>query len=255
MPVWWCTGVKTEPDGTPGGAAALEGLLGPVGDWSGCDLAGARQWFEVALTHRSFANEQDPPAPDNQRLEFLGDAVIGAVVAAWLFETHPDLDQGRLTRLRSDLVSAPRLAGLARRLGLGRFLRLGRGEEMSRGRQRDSVLADAFEALVGALFLAVGLEGCRRFIERAAAPELARAVTGQPWRDNKTELQERLQRRGLLPAYHVVRERGPDHAKEFFVEVLVDGVVSGRGQGRNKKEAEQEAAAEALADMAGREEP
>lgn len=200
----------------------------------------------LALTHRSYANEKGLP-DHNERLEFLGDAVLGVLAAEWLFRVHPELPEGDLSKRKSHLVSAPVLAGLAHELGLGAALRLGVGEERSGGREKPSLLADSAEAVLGAIYLDGGLEPVRRLVTRL----LEQVVEERPRlheADTKTRLQEELQARGWsLPEYHLVAEMGPDHDKRFIVECHVCERPAGRGEGRSKKVAEQRAAAEALA--------
>ena len=206
----------------------------------------------LALTHRSFANENSLP-DHNERLEFLGDAVLGTVAAEWLFREHPELPEGDLSKRKSYLVSAPVLAGLADDLGIGRALRLGVGEERSGGREKPSLLADSAEAVLGAIYLDGGLEPVRKLVTRL----LEQVVEERPRlheNDSKTRLQEELQGRGLpLPEYHLVAEMGPDHEKRFVVECRVCRRVEGRGEGRSKKVAEQSAAQEALEKLAATE--
>lgn len=199
-----------------------------------------------ALTHTTYANE-NAKVPANERLEFLGDAVVGLVVAQHLFEVYPELPEGELTKLRAAVVCEPTLAGRARQLEIGRFMRFGKGETVS-GRDRDSILADAFEAVVGGLLLDGGLEAARRFILRELGPIMAEARRGQVRIDYKTRLQEHLQRQSAEgPAYRLISEEGPPHNKRFKVAVHHRDLPLGTGWGRNKKEAEQEAAREALA--------
>lgn len=198
-----------------------------------------------ALTHTTYANEH-PTARSNERLEFLGDSVVGLVVAAHIFNRFPDLPEGEMTKLRAAVVCEPSLAGRARALGIGQFMRFGRGEAVS-GRDRDSTLADAFEAVVGALFLDGGLEVARDFVLRELAPVVEAARQGLVRVDYKTHLQEQLQRDGAAaPQYRLLAEEGPAHMKRFQVGVYFHGELLGTGWGRNKKEAEQEAAREAL---------
>lgn len=204
-----------------------------------------RGLLALALTHRSYANEQGLPE-HNERLELLGDAVLGLVAVEWLFRAHPELPEGELSKRRSYLVSEPALADLASDLGVGRALRLGVGEERSGGREKPSLLADAFEAVLGAVWLDGGIEPVRRVL----APIFERVVGERPPvldSDPKTRLQEELQGRGWdLPDYRLVAETGPDHDKRFTVECAIRGRAAGRGEGRSKKLAEQRAAAEAL---------
>jgi ribonuclease-3 len=198
-----------------------------------------------ALTHRSFAYVRQLDA-HNERLEFLGDAVLGLVAAEWLFRRHPDRREGELARAKAALVSAAPLAAYAERLDLGSVVRLGRDEARTGGRQRASVLADALEALFGAAHLDGGPAASRAVVERFL--EWAEGEVEWRRRDAKTELQEREQAAGRpLPAYAVVEESGPDHDKRFVCEVRVAGELRGRGDGRTKKEAQQRAAAAALA--------
>ncbi|MCM2270224.1 MAG: ribonuclease III [Thermoanaerobaculia bacterium] len=198
-----------------------------------------------ALTHRSFTHERGLEA-HNERLEFLGDAVLGMVAAEWLFRRHPDRPEGELARAKSALVSAAPLAGYAARLDLGSVVRLGINEVRTGGRERPSVLADVLEALFGAVHLDGGIAASRRVVERYL--DWAEGAVEWRLRDAKTELQERLQAAARpLPEYVVVAESGPDHDKLFTCEAQVAGEVLGRGEGRTKKEAQQQAAAAALA--------
>ena len=204
-----------------------------------------RGLLELALTHRSYANEQGLD-DHNERLEFLGDSILGAVAAAWLYTTHPELPEGELSKRKSYLVSEPALARLAGNLGVGGELRLGVGEERSGGRAKPSLLANGVEALLGAVFLDGGPEPVRRIV----TPFLAGVTEEGPpvlHSEPKTRLQEELQARGWeLPVYRLVGEEGPDHAKRFTVECRVRGRPAGRGTGRSKKTAEREAAVRAL---------
>lgn len=205
-----------------------------------------RALLDDALTHRSWANEAGSVS-HYERIEFLGDAVLGLVTADWLFELHANRPEGELSLRKSMLVSEGALATYAERLALGEGLRLGAGEERSGGRLKASLLADAVEALFGAVYLDAGFDAARRVVRRylESASELPleqRAV------DPKTTLQERVQARGWpLPAYSVLEESGPDHDKVFTVEVHIRGGLAGRGIGRTKKGAEQAAAGGALA--------
>ncbi len=196
-----------------------------------------------ALTHRSRAHEEGGPAAGNERLEFLGDAALGVVTSELLMEALPDADEGALSLARAGAVNRGALARAARALDMGAWLRLGRGEAGSGGRDKDSILANVFEAVLGALYLDGGLTAVRALVVRELGPTLALAAR----RDAKTELQEALQADGRPAAeYRVRAERGPDHAREFEVEVLCAGRVLGAGAGRTKREAEQAAAREAL---------
>jgi ribonuclease-3 len=205
-------------------------------------------WLEEALTHASSLNERrdGEPRRDNERLEFLGDAVLDLIVSEALVERDPEATEGALSKMRARLVSEAALAQAARRLGLGRFLRLGRGEELSGGRDKSSLLADAFEAVVAAVYRDGGYNAARRSVLAALAPELTQESTSGGV-DYKTRFQEYCQQRfGQLPVYRVVRESGPDHRKVFQVELTINGQPCGDGSGKSKKEAEQQAARKAL---------
>lgn len=203
--------------------------------------------LEEALTHRSYANEHpDKHLADNQRLEFLGDAVLSLIVGEWLFLRYPHFDEGSLTSARACIVCTETLAHFAREINLGNYLRMGRGEAATGGRERDTNLCAAFEALVGALYLDAGLEATRRWLE----PFLAHAeelINDGALHDPKSQLQELAQRDlHLTPFYRIVREEGPDHYKTFTAEVLLGKDVWGTGQGNSKQAAEQAAARAAL---------
>ena len=196
----------------------------------------------TALTHSSYANEHH--CANNERLEFVGDSVLGMVVAAWLYRNAP-LSEGRMTRLRAELVCEHSLWQVAQELGLGEFLRLGRGEEQTGGRARPSILADCVEAVIAALYLDGGLDRARDFIDRNILSRLDRDPV--PEGDYKTELQELVQRTpGSAVCYELTGESGPDHDKRFSAAVRLGGEVLGAGEGRTKKEAEQMAARAAL---------
>lgn len=205
--------------------------------------------FLEAFTHPSFSHEQQPPRPPhNQRLEFLGDAVVGLVVAHELWRRYPHLAEGELTRRRAAVVNSRSLADASRRLGLGRWLRMGRGEELTGGRERESALSDVFEAVAGALFIAYGLPVARDFVLKGLEPALLEAGEGPvPDFDAKTRLQERLQEiSAVVPEYEVLAIEGPPHARVFTVAVHWQGRRLGIGRAGSKKAAEQAAAAEAL---------
>ena len=204
-----------------------------------------RQLLDNALTHSSWANESKNKLPSNERLEFLGDSILGMVVADHLYRNHPDLPEGELTRVRAALVCEESLVEVARELDLGEHLRLGKGEEAGGGRNRPSIRADAVEALLAAVYLDGGIGSARKLIQRFI---LSREVAGltKP-RDHKTALQELVQREsGQVLAYRLTGEEGPDHDKRFFVEVTLNGDPIGAGTGRSKKEAEQMAAQAAI---------
>jgi ribonuclease-3 len=199
----------------------------------------------MALAHRSFAFERKG-APNNERLEFLGDAVLGLVITDLIFRSFPELAEGDLAKLRSSTVNMAVLADVARSVGLGEELLLGKGEELSGGRDKDSILADAFEAVLGALYLDCGLEETAPVIERLFSAHIHELVDRGVVRDFKTSLQERsVQQMGAMPEYRV-SSTGPDHDKRFEAEVFLKGTFMGTGTGRSKKQAEQASAKEAL---------
>ena len=198
----------------------------------------------LALTHRSYAYENGG-LPTNERLEFLGDSVLGLVVTDELYRSQPDLPEGQLAKLRASVVNMTSLARVARRLGpggIGPHLLLGRGEEATGGREKDSILADALEALIGAVHLGLGLDRAGALVHRLFDPLLVEAATRGAGLDWKTSLQELGAARGLGAPSYQVEDDGSDHAKVFTAAVLLAGTVHGRGTGRTKKAAEQEAA-------------
>ena len=207
-----------------------------------------RELLETALTHSSFANEQKPQQVQyNERLEFLGDSVLSIVVSQYIFTHYDMLPEGDLSKVRATVVCEKSLAGFARRLGLGAFLRMGRGEEQNHGRERESILADAFEALIAALYLDGGLEAATAFLMPYVEPAVEAAIAGHRFKDYKTELQEIVQKnKEEHLSYQLVASHGPDHNKVFEVEVDLNSNPVARGQGRSKKEAEQQAARAAL---------
>jgi len=198
-----------------------------------------------ALTHRSYAYENGN-LPTNERLEFLGDAVLGLVVTDALFRAHPDLPEGQLAKLRAAVVNMRALAQVARVLRVGEHILLGRGEESSGGRDKSSILADTLEALIGATYLEHGIERGAELVHRLVDGLLESSAELGAGLDWKTSLQELTATRGLGVPEYAVTEEGPDHAKIFHARVLVGGVVRGTGSGRSKKEAEQQAAATAF---------
>jgi ribonuclease-3 len=200
---------------------------------------------EAALTHRSFAFEEGVQ-PTNERLEFLGDAVLGLVITDLAFRSFPRLSEGELAKLRASVVNMSVLAEVAAELGLGEAVMLGKGEQLSGGRQKASILADAMEAVLGAVYMDQGLDAASEIIRRLFWPRMEAYARGEGDRDYKTSLQElAAQDFGRIPDYRVV-ERGPDHQKEFTATVYVGGREFGSGMGRSKKEAEQQAAREAF---------
>ena len=207
--------------------------------------------LENALTHSSYANEHKAKgAQSNERLEFLGDSILGMVVADHLYRNHPDLPEGELTRTRAALVCEESLVEVAAELNLGEYLRLGKGEESGGGRHRPSIQADAVEAVLAAVYLDGGIGSARKIIQRYI---LCREIEGlNSSRDYKTALQELVQREsGQVLKYRLTGEEGPDHDKRFFVEVDLNGTPVGSGKGHSKKEAEQMAAKAAIAKLGG----
>ena len=202
-----------------------------------------------ALTHRSYLNENPGAAlEDNERLEFLGDAVIDFIVAGFLYHRFPEMDEGELTALRAALVRAESLAGFARQFDLGRYLRLGLGEEENGGRERTPLLCATFEAVAGAIYLDHGLNAVRPLIERLIRPALEEIQAGELHKDAKSEFQVWAQARfNVTPHYRVSGSEGPDHARTFTVQVVVGQDIWGEGRGRSKQVAAQAAAAEAMA--------
>lgn len=210
-----------------------------------------RALLENALTHSSYANENRAKGiQSNERLEFLGDSVLGMVVADYLFRTNPGLPEGELTRIRANLVCEGSLVVVARELNLGRYLLLGHGEDAGGGRERASILADAVEAVLAAVYLDGGISHARSIIQRYILDRAAQEK--DTTHDFKTALQEWVQREsGQVLSYCLIGESGPDHAKVFQVEVQLNGRAVGQGAGRSKKEAEQSAAQAALALLKG----
>ncbi|MCB0166589.1 MAG: ribonuclease III [Anaerolineae bacterium] len=204
--------------------------------------------LQRALTHRSYLNENpDYPLEDNERLEFLGDAILDFIIGEYLYHRFPEMAEGRLTNLRSALVRTERLAYFAGLIDLGDYLYLGHGEDESGGRQRAAILCDAFEALIGALYLDKGVEPTRDFVYNLIEPSLEEILNSDSEKDAKSQLQEVAQSHyQLTPTYRTVNEEGPDHAKEFTVEAMIGEQVYGRGKGYSKQTAAQAAAQRAL---------
>ncbi len=194
-----------------------------------------------AMAHRSWCAETSG-VESNERLEFLGDAVLGLVVTDHVFRTYPDLPEGHLAQVRAAVVNAGALAEVADQLGLGEYLLLGKGEDASGGREKPSILADAMEAVIGAVYLDGGWAAAATLVMNLLGERIAEAAAGPGGHDFKTRLQELAARRfEPLPRYEV-HDEGPDHAKRFFAVVTIDGAARGRGEGRSKKQAEQAAA-------------
>lgn len=201
-----------------------------------------------ALTHRSYLNEHPEAIEDNERLEFLGDAVLDFLVGAWLYNRFPEMAEGQLTRLRSALVRTEQLAAFSLQVGLGHAMRLGRGEAESGGRQRLALLCATFEALIGALYLDAGITAVEVFIEPLLESVADQFLASGKIQDPKSKLQEWVQSQGSsAPTYRTLSSRGPDHARVFEVEVLVNGRQVGHGTGHSKQAAAKSAALEAMA--------
>jgi ribonuclease-3 len=202
-----------------------------------------------ALTHRSYLNEHPEAVgeEDNERLEFLGDAVLDFIAGAWLFDHYPQLDEGKLTTLRAALVRVATLADFSRALGVQNLIRLGKGEIDTGGRNRSNILGDAFEAVLGALYLDQGIDACRSLVLPFLEEATPRILQGNNDRDPKSKLQEWSQNAlNVTPRYKIVDASGPDHAKIFTVEVWLGDIAFARGAGQNRQAAEQQAAREAL---------
>jgi len=232
----WCGddgGARVATPPATDALAALEATLG-VGFVD-------RSLLMRSLSHRSWCAENGA-LPSNERLEFLGDSVLGLVVTNYVFRTFPGLPEGQLSEVRAGVVNAKVLAEVAAEIGLGDHVLLGKGEDAAGGREKQSILADAFEAVIAAIFLDSGFGAAEAVVMKCLDERIAEAAAGPGHRDYKTRLQEMAARRGLGRPRYTVRDEGPDHAKSFFATVQVDGVQSGEGQGRSKKEAEQAAA-------------
>ena len=203
-----------------------------------------RELVMQALTHSSYANERKiNKIKDYERIEFLGDAVLEMISSEFLYGKHEEMPEGQLTRTRAAMVCEPSLAACARDLELDRYIRLGKGEEMTGGRERDSIISDVMEAVIGAIYLDGGLLEADKFVRKFILSDLENK---QLFYDSKTLLQEQVQKEGKTLTYELVSESGPDHEKVFVVEAKIDGKTVGRGRGRNKKTAQQQAAYQVL---------
>jgi ribonuclease-3 len=211
--------------------------------------------LQEALTHKSFINEiTEKSLKDNERLEYLGDAVLDLVVSRYLFDKLPEAQEGELSKIKSTIVSEPTLAIIARKLNLGDFLILGKGEELSQGRNKSSLLANALEALIAAIYIDSGLRSAEAFIHLWFTETIDNILTSQITFDCKTDFQEQCQKvYEVLPEYKLIKTTGPDHEKVFEIHLLVKGDLFGVGTGKSKKEAEQKAAREALNRIKGEE--
>jgi len=205
----------------------------------------------LALTHRSFAYENGG-IPTNERLEFLGDSILGQAVTVKLFRDHPELEEGELAKRRASLVSSAALAEVGRSIGVGPYIRLGRGETMTGGADKPSILADTVEAIIGAVYLDAGGDAATEFVLRLVAPLLADPERFGAAMDPKTSLQEIAARRSAPPPLYTVTESGPDHSKHFVATVSVGDLVQATGEGSSKKQAEMAAALEAWTELSAR---
>lgn len=214
--------------------------------------------LDQAFIHRSYANEQTEPLEDNERLEFLGDAVLNFISGSCLYQTYPEFSEAKLSKLRAKLVGQTHLASLARQLHLNEWIKLGQGELKNRGYEKDSLLSDVFEAVIGAYFLDAGIEAVRAFVEPLLTDAIAQmqeeSGVAEPFNDRitdaKTRLQEWVQSNyGVLPRYRVIEERGQPHNRTFVVQVSIENQAVATGTGLRKREAEQEAAAIALSQL------
>lgn len=206
-----------------------------------------QELLEQAFTHRSYLNEAKKKVSSNERLEFLGDSILSLIVSQYLFEKYPDFNEGILTNLRSLLVNTKSLGITARELGFGGYLKLSKGEEDSQGRENQSLLADSYEAFIGALYVDQGLEATRAFITETLLPKAEHLVARNALKDPKSLLQEKVQaKKHASPFYKVHLEEGPAHARIFTVGVYINDELMGEGRGRSKQEAEEHAAEQAL---------
>lgn len=202
----------------------------------------------TAFTHSSYANEnKEYNMTSNERLEFLGDAVLNIIVSDYIYRHYPEFPEGELTRIRASVVCEGSLAQCAKKLNIGNYLLLGKGEEMTGGRERDSILSDAFEAVLAAIYLDGSFEQAKTWALKQLSETIKAAADGTAFRDYKTLLQEYVQRSNDEKIeYEIVKESGPDHNKLFYVEIKLNNKVIGKGKGRSKKESEQNAAKHAL---------
>lgn len=203
--------------------------------------------FKTAFTHRSFLNESSEKIESNERLEFLGDSVLSFIISAKLFKLRPNDTEGDLTNLRSFIVKTQSLAKAAQKLNLGQYLRLSKGEELSGGRENHQLLANTFEAVLGAIFLSQGIEMAEEFVEKYLVPLFEEELKSGPPKDAKSLLQELTQNlTKQSPQYKILETRGPDHAKQFRIGVYLQGKLIGQGEGLSKQIAEEAAAEQAL---------
>jgi len=203
--------------------------------------------LDLVFTHRSFLNESPDAVESNERLEFLGDSILSFVVSSYIFAQHPDLKEGQLTNIRSVLTNTETLYEMSKKLGLGKSLKLSRGEERSGGRENKTILANTLEAFIGGLYLDLGIEAVRAFIEQTILTQADEIIESQGLKDSKSHLQEKLQEvHKQSPTYKIIREEGPDHSKSYTIGVYLGEKLLAEGTGSSKQEAEKAAARAAL---------
>lgn len=204
-------------------------------------------YYRTAFTHRSYLNETKIITDSNERMEFLGDCVLSFIISSFLFKIRPHDAEGDLTNLRAYIVKTDSLAKVAKNLSLGKYLRLSKGEEVSLGRENDQILANTYEAVLGAIFLDLGIEEAIKFVHKTLVPIFQEEIEKGAPRDPKSQLQELIQNKfQVSPKYKIISTIGPDHAKEFKVGVFLNGKQIGEGQGSSKQQAEEQSAKEAL---------
>jgi ribonuclease-3 len=212
-----------------------------------------QELLNLAFSHRSFAHESSKDVGNNERLEFLGDSVLGVMVSEYLFSNLPDRPEGDLAKIKSFVVSEDSLAAIAKNLKIDNFVLIGKGEEFSGGRSKKAILADCLEAIIGAYFLDSGFKSCKKFVLKFIIPEITKVLENKHRQDFKTLLQEHVQKiYKTYPKYALVQKTGPDHDKTFWMEVKIRERAYGPGKGKNKKEAEQNAASIAYKELTGR---
>ena len=241
---------KRRPSSSPGGLPLEKARLAKLKELTrklGVSPGDGRL-LNAALTHKSYAHEgSGHPGQDNEKLEFLGDSVLGLVICQHVFQTYPGATEGGLSKVKSVIVSAEVLSEKAKALGLGDYLLLGRGEEKSGGKNRPALLADSLEAVIGAVYLTGGLKAAEKVVLGLLREDVDNVFTGRMEKDYKTLLQEHFQKtRKLAPRYVILREWGPDHNRNFETACVVDGKTIATGEGKSKKESEQAAAREAI---------
>lgn len=206
-----------------------------------------------AFCHRSYAHEANNPINSNERLEFLGDSVLGLIISEYLYHTLPEKNEGELAKIKSFVVSEESLSSLAQKIRVDNYILIGKGEEYSGGRTKKTLLADALEAIIGAYYIDAGYQAVKRFVLSLLIPEIEKVVQDKHKKDYKSLLQEYVQKRyKTYPRYVVVEKKGPDHDRTFIIEVIINNKSYGKGLGKNKKEAEQQAAGVAYHTIMGK---